>query len=405
MSLFNQRGCFGCGGPLDGLLCRRCTCEWCENNLKNGFCSICDSGSGNSFVYDPNPNSLMILQTFSTILHSPRHTRVSYVETILTMVMIVHHGYRLSMSRNRATIKTLVANISNHTPEPSRCFNSICYDDDDDEESTIPLNEIISQIPSSIIITLVLPTMEPEDSLITGDEDLRTILEKESEKFIKCSVEDLVPIPMESEDTNEGVMEEKVKIYSNPLFEFDDEYISSDVNHLFNEVLKDIETKDSYVSNLDEPALLVTPLSNVNKNECFDPGGDIDKIDAFLDIDVSTNIKDDHDPRSLKDELDNDDLKSMIKVIDPEIHEKTISPTYVRLPFDDRHYLSLIFVIKIFLPFLICLVNSLLLLSAPRFTPHQLKFLVFKYLSRSARTSHPFFEISLGKSISLISIA
>ncbi|GKC84797.1 hypothetical protein Tco_1140514 [Tanacetum coccineum] len=39
------------------------------------------------------------------------------------------------------------ANVSTHTPEPSRCFNSIYYDDDDDEESTIPLNEIISQLP------------------------------------------------------------------------------------------------------------------------------------------------------------------------------------------------------------------------------------------------------------------
>nr|GEZ22843.1 reverse transcriptase domain-containing protein [Tanacetum cinerariifolium] len=38
-------------------------------------------------------------------------------------------------------------------------------------------------------------------------------------------------------------------------------------------------------------------------------------------------------------------------------------------------------------------------------TPHRLKFLVFRYLSRSKRASHPFFEISLGKSISLISIA
>ncbi|GJT54176.1 hypothetical protein Tco_0989230 [Tanacetum coccineum] len=36
------------------------------------------------------------------------------------------------------------ANVSTHTPEPSRRFNFICYDDDDDEESTIPLNEIIS---------------------------------------------------------------------------------------------------------------------------------------------------------------------------------------------------------------------------------------------------------------------
>nr|GEW87506.1 reverse transcriptase domain-containing protein [Tanacetum cinerariifolium] len=41
----------------------------------------------------------------------------------------------------------------------------------------------------------------------------------------------------------------------------------------------------------------------------------------------------------------------------------------------------------------------------PGFTPHRLKFLVFGYLFQSKRSSHPFFEISLGKSISLISIA
>ncbi|GJS84399.1 hypothetical protein Tco_0750940 [Tanacetum coccineum] len=358
--------------------------------------------------------------------------------------MIVHHGYRLFMSRKRATIKTLcqprnqnfyepnlcynsnssgfdqppqysidhqfqedlnqqrmydnewiesrnellktmqslfgmfreqVANLSTYTPEPSWRFNSICYDDDDDEESAIPLNEIISQIPPSIAITPVLPTMEPEDSLIMGDENLSTIPEKEPDEFIKYSVEDLVSIPRESEDTsnndkecdlpfcynyvtfsnpffdanddftssNEGVPEENIKIYSNPLFDFDEEYISSDVNPLFKEVLEDIENKDSYVSNLDEPALLVIPLSDANKDEYFDPGGDIDEIDAFLDIDVSMDIEDgyhdsegdiiylewlltndtthnlppevflDHDPRSLKDEPDNDDLKSMVK--------------------------------------------------------------------------------------------
>ncbi|GJU03150.1 hypothetical protein Tco_1113488 [Tanacetum coccineum] len=71
----------------------------------------------------------------------------------------------------------------------------------------------------------------------------------------------------------------------------------------------------------------------------------------------------DHDPRSLKDEPDNN-LKSMVKVFNPRIHEKIISPTYVRLPFKDRHYFSLIFVIKIFLPFLTYLVNSLPLLSS-----------------------------------------
>ncbi|GKF42549.1 hypothetical protein Tco_0125891, partial [Tanacetum coccineum] len=186
----------------------------------------------------------------------------------------------------------------------------------------------------------------------------------------------------------------KVKIYSNPLFNFDEEYISSDVNPLFNEVLENIKSKDSYVSNLDEPALLVTPLFDANKDEYFDPGGDIDEIDAFLDIDVSTDIKDgyhdseghiiylesliindtilnlppkvclDHDSKNLKDKPDNEDLKSMVKVFDPGILEKNFSPTYVSLPFEDRHYLSLTYVIRIFLPYFTYSVESPFLFSS-----------------------------------------
>ncbi|GKD77110.1 hypothetical protein Tco_1339731 [Tanacetum coccineum] len=203
-----------------------------------------------------------------------------------------------------------------------------------EQESTIPSSEIVSQIPPSIAIIPVLLTMEPEDSLIIGNEHLSTIPENESDEFIKSSVEVLVPIPSESEDTlgsdsdlpscddfspiniyeekfvtfsnhlfnlnddftssddeslsDEDVPEDNVKIYSNPLFEFDDEYISSDINPLFDEVLEDIESKDSYVSNPDEPALLVTPLSNFNKDECFDPGGDVDEIELLLHRDPST---------------------------------------------------------------------------------------------------------------------
>ncbi|GJU50931.1 hypothetical protein Tco_1220486 [Tanacetum coccineum] len=199
-----------------------------------------------------------------------------------------------------------MANLSTHTSDPSRRFNFIY---NDDEDSTIPLNEIISQIPPSIAITPVLPTMKPEDSLIMRDENLSTIPKKESDEFIKSSVEDLVPIPSESEDTSdsdkecdlpfcdnsvtfsnplfndnddftssddeslpeEDVSEENFKIYSNLLFEFDEEYIFSDVHPLFNKVLEDIESKDSYASNLDEQALLVTHLSKLNEDECFDP--------------------------------------------------------------------------------------------------------------------------------------
>ncbi|GJY77791.1 hypothetical protein Tco_0483592 [Tanacetum coccineum] len=157
---------------------------------------------------------------------------------------------------------------------------------------------------------------------------------------------------------------------------------------------ENIESKDSYVSNLDEPALLVTPLSDANEDECFDPGGVIDEIDAFLDMDISTDIENgyhdsegdiiyleslliddtipnlppevflDHDPRSLKDEPDNDDLMTEDKVFDPGIWEIIFSPTYVKLPFEDRHYLSFTYVIRIFLPYFTYPVESPFLLSS-----------------------------------------
>ncbi|GKC21368.1 hypothetical protein Tco_1023518 [Tanacetum coccineum] len=303
-----------------------------------------------------------------------------------------------------------VANLSTY---PSQCFKSFCYDDDDDydyKESIIPLNEIISQIPPSIAITLVLSTLEPEDSLITGNEDLSTILEKESEEVIKSSVEDLVRIPRKfvtffnplfysnddftsSDDeslSDEDVPKEKVKIYSNPLFEFDDEYISSDVNPLFDEVLEDIESKDSYVSNLNEPALLVTPLSAFNKDECFDPGGDVDEIEFLLHCDPSTPklsvasiLEGFTDKLPLEENGDLFDLESkdnewkkilydaqidglMIedKVFDLGIHKKKFSPTYVSLPFEGRHYLSLTYVIRNFLPYFTYPVDSSLPLSS-----------------------------------------
>ncbi|GJZ67326.1 reverse transcriptase domain-containing protein [Tanacetum coccineum] len=115
------------------------------------------------------------------------------------------------------------------------------------------------------------------------------------------------------------------------------------------------------------------PSLKLNEDECFDLGG------GEIDADIPSEIEDDyynsegdiiylesllnndtipylppevfldHDPRRLKDEPNIDDLK---------IKEN------VRFTFEDLHYLSLAFVIKIFLPFLTYLVNSLLLLSS-----------------------------------------
>ncbi|GJX40679.1 hypothetical protein Tco_0255669 [Tanacetum coccineum] len=85
------------------------------------------------------------------------------------------------------------------------------------------------------------------------------------------------------------VHEENFQVYSNPLFEFDDHFTSSNVNPLFNEMVEDVENENSNVSNSDEPVLLNTPLSD--KVECSDPEVDIDEIDAFLAMEVSSNFE------------------------------------------------------------------------------------------------------------------
>nr|GEX04454.1 hypothetical protein [Tanacetum cinerariifolium] len=216
------------------------------------------------------------------------------------------------------------------------------YDDNYDYvESTIPLSDIISQIPLSIVITTstpILPIKDPEVSLIMRNEELNTILEKESDEFIKSSIEDLVqsqekvvtfsnPLFNSNDDftssddeslSDEDVLEYIVKIYSNPLFEFDDEYISSDVNPLFDEVLENIESKDSYDSNLDEPDLLVTPLSDAKKDECFDSGGDDDEINV---LDCEDSYYDSEGDILYLESLLNDDLVHR----DPSIHAMSVA--------------------------------------------------------------------------------
>nr|GEV32929.1 hypothetical protein [Tanacetum cinerariifolium] len=94
-----------------------------------------------------------------------------------------------------------VVNLDSYTPEPSQCWKIlIYYDDDDDEESSTPLRDIIIfELHLYIAITPVLSAEEPVDSLIMEDEHLDTIPAMKSDKVIKSSVEDLVPIPSESD--------------------------------------------------------------------------------------------------------------------------------------------------------------------------------------------------------------
>ncbi|GKC24066.1 hypothetical protein Tco_1026216, partial [Tanacetum coccineum] len=75
----------------------------------------------------------------------------------------------------------------------------ICYDDDEGD---------------TIAITPVLPIEEPDNSLSMGDEHLDTIPATESDEVIKSNVENLVPIPSESEGIPDSVCD--MPLYNNP---------------------------------------------------------------------------------------------------------------------------------------------------------------------------------------------
>nr|GFB84267.1 hypothetical protein [Tanacetum cinerariifolium] len=97
----------------------------------------------------------------------------------------------------------------------------VCYDDDDDEERFDSLDDnIISGLPSFSAIThdeLVLSTEDPDNSLSMGDEHLDTISATKSDEFIKSGVENLIPIPSESEGIPKHVCDVPFHDNSPPL--------------------------------------------------------------------------------------------------------------------------------------------------------------------------------------------
>ncbi|GJS76068.1 hypothetical protein Tco_0725949 [Tanacetum coccineum] len=145
--------------------------------------------------------------------------------------------------------------------------------------------------------------------------------------------------------------------------------LSSDVNPLFDEVLEDIECKDSYDSNFDESIFLVTPLFDSNEDECLAPRDD---IELLLHHDPSISVASilegftDEPPLEENDDLFDleskendwkkilygapiDDLITEDKVFDPGIYEKSFSPTFMKLTVEDHHYLCPVF--DLLLPF------------------------------------------------------
>ncbi|GJW69491.1 hypothetical protein Tco_0123915 [Tanacetum coccineum] len=151
-------------------------------------------------------------------------------------------------------------------------------DDDDDEESSIPLRDIIFELPLSVEITPDLPIT---DSLIMEEEHLNTIPKTKSDKENKSSVKDLNLTPSESEDLSDNESECDMPV--------------GDDSSSNNEGLDDIEFIDKLAPIDPIPPGIVEA----------DPGEDIRLIEKLLNDDSFP-----HSPKELNYEIPDAIIKS-----------------------------------------------------------------------------------------------
>nr|GEX54350.1 hypothetical protein [Tanacetum cinerariifolium] len=159
--------CANCGGPHESFQCQPMN----QNDFYSGF--------DQPPQYIINHQPLIIQEDLNQKLISDEFMTELRNELFIALQSMV------AMSSQREQ----TANLSTHTFKPSRRFNSICYDDDDDdddEERSIPLCDIISQLPLSIVITLLLLSYQLRISrtLSQWGMELSTVPEKEPDEFI-----------------------------------------------------------------------------------------------------------------------------------------------------------------------------------------------------------------------------
>nr|GEW40608.1 reverse transcriptase domain-containing protein [Tanacetum cinerariifolium] len=160
---------------------------------------------------------------------------------------------------------------------------------DNDEELSIQHKEYLESFSNAI--APVLPTKEPEYCLSMRDEHLSTITETKSDEVIESSVKNLVQIPSEYEVTSDDKSECDVPVkdesspvfttFSNPLFDCNDDFTSSDDESLSNE---DVPMEDFKVYS--------NPLSLSNHDTLFDSSPKFNYLEVFSGELMPTNIID-----------------------------------------------------------------------------------------------------------------
>nr|GFB90713.1 hypothetical protein [Tanacetum cinerariifolium] len=220
--------------PQQYLCCARCgvpheTCQCDQLILDEPYCKHCggphmnfqcqpmnqDSYNSNALGFD-QPQTLQ-----SPVIHQPpqelsvqemEDLKQQYLDELKRLINLEYrdkikiaeltenfNGMSIEIRKKEKLLQQEQwAYVSTH---PSKRLTSFCYDDDDDDEDCT--SAITPDEP-------YLSIEEPDNSLSMGDEHLDIIPTIESDEFIKSSVENLIPIPSESE----GILDHRCDVLS-----------------------------------------------------------------------------------------------------------------------------------------------------------------------------------------------
>ncbi|GJY29196.1 hypothetical protein Tco_0404963 [Tanacetum coccineum] len=296
----NHNCCYECGESLDGIFCQQCTCKSCGKGAHIGY--NCPPKA--PIISNPEPCNQTIdelpqtLPSFDTTCYSEKENSLPYVSkpNFVDDSPNVFNPppqppiYSCEFCGNDARYEEEEKRIEKRSGKDRYWKIPVCYDDDDDEESSIPLKDIISELPPCVAITSALSTEKPVDSLIMEDEHLDTIPETESDEFIKSSVENLFPTPSEPEDFSDIESECDVLVcdnltnFSNPLFDANDDDASSDEEEfkISSNPLFDLDEIDSLLDEFAGKLTLLHSIPSGIDDVNLDPEGDILFLESLL---------------------------------------------------------------------------------------------------------------------------
>ncbi|GJY43584.1 hypothetical protein Tco_0431797 [Tanacetum coccineum] len=293
--------CENCGGPHETFQCQPLNQNFyepnhCYNSNSFGF----DQSQPSQYPVirqSPQATSTEALQARENLMKSiqtflKKFNRISFRETPKVLLLAWENFFEIKhackekqhqpediqelLRKLLKDVQIISEELADYINIPNRNYPAFYHDDDEDDDEEY-----------TIAITVVLPTEEPDNSLSMGEEHLITIPETESDKVIKSSVEDFVPIPSITPDSELVSLEEvKDDILHEKLLNI--YLLIAKIESLNENPTPDCVLKSPSTFPIPNKILYDAPIDDL----IFDPGDDNDEIDTFLDVDISMDIED-----------------------------------------------------------------------------------------------------------------